>query len=81
MGIPYGYLVVDQDIGKADRMAITEAWRNAIHNGQIPVITSNARYVEFTYNRVPNAFCLYCSSPNLNSSMWCSQCGAVLLCE
>lgn len=74
-----GYWEFDQDMGMSEIASIKNGLESHLRDGKVFMVPSSVRFVPFNSNQVPNAFCRYCASPNLDSSFWCARCGAQML--
>ena len=76
---PDGYWEFDQDMRMVEIARIKDELQAHLRDGAMFMLPSSVRFVPFNSNLVPNAFCRYCASPNLDSSFWCARCGAQML--
>jgi len=80
--VPLGYLKTDRAISDAEAQRVRAVWQSAMaHPEHGPALLGHG--IEFVPlaqpTTMPLAFCRYCWSANLSSSLWCSQCGAGLV--
>lgn len=78
MKLPAGYLEYDQNMPDRELVRIKDAWNAFASGDKMIALPSSVRFVHLRAD-CPDAFCRYCASPNLTSSVWCTQCGAQML--
>lgn len=81
---PHGILKVNGILSHEQAERIKQQWMDAFSGPNargVVVLERGIEFQPFTVPTIPLAICRYCTSPNLNSSLWCSQCGAALVTE